>query len=165
MDHLNSFLEMLAALEALIKLLSALVRLITLLIERRDDTVLRCFCSCLAVSDEPRVVWPGQRCHRGWADAVPAHVHLLGFGEGLAVGAVADDVVPREALGFAKLSPLQHPYAGIYYHIRIAFDGHCDQCQGWWWWWWWWWSAQVLRAALSLVSQFLTLGSRHPVHF
>lgn len=36
----------------------------------------------------------------GGADAVAAHVNLLGLVEGLSVGAVAGDVVAREALSF-----------------------------------------------------------------
>ena len=40
-------------------------------------------------------------------------MHLLGFGEWLAVGAVADDVVGRETLGLVQLGRLQHPQADI----------------------------------------------------
>ena len=56
-------------------------------------------------------------------------MHLLSLGERLAVGAVADDVVAGEALGFVQLGRLQHPQADIDDHIRCAFDGHGDQCQ------------------------------------
>ena len=37
------------------------------------------------------------------ADAVAAHMDLLGFGEELAVGDVADDVVAWKPLGFVLL--------------------------------------------------------------
>ena len=56
-------------------------------------------------------------------------MHLLGFGEWLAVGAVADDVVGRETLGLVQLGRLQHPQADIDDHIRRAFNGHGDRCQ------------------------------------
>ena len=56
-------------------------------------------------------------------------MHLLGFGEGLTVSAVADDVVAREALGLIQFGRLQHPQADINDHIRSAFDGHSDECQ------------------------------------
>ncbi len=56
-------------------------------------------------------------------------MNLLCFGEWLAVGAVADDVVTREALGLVQLGRLQHPQADIDDYIRRAFDGHGDQCQ------------------------------------
>ena len=56
-------------------------------------------------------------------------MNLLGLCEWLAIGAVADDVVAREALGLVQLSRLQHPQADIDDHIRCAFDGHGDQCQ------------------------------------
>ena len=84
---------------------------------------------CLAFSNAPRVVGSCQCSHRRRAYAVPAHVHLLSFCEGLAVGAVADDVVTREALGLVQLGRLQHPQADVDDHIRRAFDRHSDQCQ------------------------------------
>jgi len=84
---------------------------------------------CLAFSNAPRVVGSCQCSHRRRTDAIPTHVHLLGFCERLAIGAVADDVVAGEALGFVQLSRLQHPQADIGDHIRRAFDGHSDQCQ------------------------------------
>ena len=99
MNHLNVFLELLVVLELLLKCLAEIIGLITLLNERRNDVVLRCCCSYLTVSGAPRVISPGKCSHRRGTDAVPAHVHLLGLGERLAVGAVADYVVAREALG------------------------------------------------------------------
>ena len=77
----------------------------------------------------PRIIGPRQSSHRWGAYAVPAHVHLLGFCERFAVGAVADDVVAGEALGLVQLCWLQHPQADIDDHIRRTFDGHGDQCQ------------------------------------
>lgn len=56
-------------------------------------------------------------------------MNLLGFGEGFAVCAMADDVVSREALGLVELSGLQHPQADIDDYIRRAFDCHRDECQ------------------------------------
>lgn len=40
-------------------------------------------------------------------------MHLLCFGEGFAVGGVADDVGGREALGLLQLDQLQHPQADV----------------------------------------------------
>ena len=57
----------------------------------------------------PPVVCSGQRSHRGRFDAISAHMHLLGFGKWFAIGAVVDDVVAWEALGFVQLSRLKHP--------------------------------------------------------
>lgn len=54
---------------------------------------------CLSLLDTPRIVGSGQRSHRRRADAVAAHVHLLGNGKWLAVCAVGDVVVRWEALG------------------------------------------------------------------
>lgn len=51
-------------------------------------------------------------------------MHLLGFGEGLAVDAMADDVVGREALSLVQFGRLQHSQANIDDHIRRAFDGY-----------------------------------------
>ena len=84
---------------------------------------------CLAFSNAPRVVGSCQCSHRRRTDAIPAHVNLLGFGEWLAVGAVADDVAAREALGLVQLGRLQHPQENIDNYIQRAFDGHGDQCQ------------------------------------
>ena len=56
-------------------------------------------------------------------------MNLLGFGERLAIGAVADYVVAREALGLVQLGRLQHPQADVDDHIRRAFNGHSNQCQ------------------------------------
>ncbi len=83
----------------------------------------------LALFIAPRVVGSRQGSHRRRTDAIPAHVHLLGFSERYAVGAMADDVVAREALGLVQLGRLQHPQADIDDHIRRAFDGYSDQCQ------------------------------------
>lgn len=58
-----------------------------------------CLCGfCLAFDRTLWIVGSGQCRHRRRADAVPAHVHLLDLGERLAVDAVTDDVVVREAL-------------------------------------------------------------------
>lgn len=46
--------------------------------------------------DTPWIVCSGQCSRRRRSDAVAAHMDLLGFGEGLAVGAVVDDVVARD---------------------------------------------------------------------
>lgn len=54
----------------------------------------------------PRIVRMCKSSYRRRADAVAAHMHLLGLGERLAVGAVADDVVGREALGLVQLGRL-----------------------------------------------------------
>ena len=56
-------------------------------------------------------------------------MNLLCFCKGLPVGAVADDVVAREALGLVKLCRLQHSQADVDDHIWRAFDRHGDQCQ------------------------------------
>ena len=55
-------------------------------------------------------------------------MNLLGFSERLAIGAVVNDVVAGEALGFVQLSGLQHPQTDIDDHIWCAFEGHGDQC-------------------------------------
>lgn len=59
----------------------------------------------------PRVIRHCQRGHGRWTDAVAAHVDLLGFGEWLAVGAVADDVVGRKTLGAVQFGGLEHAQA------------------------------------------------------
>ena len=56
-------------------------------------------------------------------------MHLLCLSEGLAVGAVVDGVVGREALGLVQFGRLQHPQAYIDDHIRRTLDDHSDQCQ------------------------------------
>ena len=58
------------------------------------------------------IIRPGKCSHRRWADAVPAHVHLLCLSEGLAV-AVGDDVVACKALGLVQFGRLQHPQADV----------------------------------------------------
>lgn len=70
-----------------------------------------------------------QRSHRRRADAVAAHVHLLGFGERLAVGAVVDGVVGRKALGLVQLGRFQNPQADVDDHVRRAFHHHVEQGQ------------------------------------
>ena len=84
-------------------------------------------CSTLCL--HPRVVGSGQCSHRRWTDAVPAYMHLLGFGEGLAVSAVADEVIGGESLSLVQLCRLKHPQADINDHIRCTFDRYGDQCQ------------------------------------
>lgn len=86
-------------------------------------------CGDLLFNCAPGLIYTSQRSHRRRADTVATHMHLLGFGKGLAIGAVADDVVAREALGLVQLSRLQHPQADIDDYIRCAFDGHRDECQ------------------------------------
>lgn len=83
-------------------------------------------CVCLALLGAPWVVGACQRSHRRRADAVAAHVHLLSLGERLAVGAVADDVVGRKALGLVQLSRFQHPQANVDNHVGRALDHHGD---------------------------------------
>lgn len=54
-------------------------------------------------------------------------MHLLGLGERLAVGAVADDVVGREALSLVQLRGFQHPHADVDDHVGRALSHHRDQ--------------------------------------
>ena len=72
---------------------------------------------CLIQRYPPRVISPG---HRRRADTVSTHVNLPVFGEGLPIGAVVDDVVAWEALGFVQLNRL---------NVRRALNGDSDQCQ------------------------------------
>jgi len=60
----------------------------------------------LSFGGAPWVVGSCQGSHRRRADAVAAHVHLLCLGERLTVGAMADDVVGREALSPIQLGRL-----------------------------------------------------------
>ena len=123
MEHATTILELFVALASLIPVM---IGLATKPIECRKSVVLSC---CPELCDTPRVICASQCCHRRRADAVPAHVHLLGFCERFAVGAMADDVVAGEALGLVELSGLQHPQADIDDYIRRAFDCHRDECQ------------------------------------
>ena len=109
MEAAKTLFELLEVLVPYVEFMTAIVRLVTALIERRKKVVLRCCCSCLTFRHAPRIVCPGQCSHRRRADAVAAHMHLLGFGEGLAVGAVADDVVAQESMSLVEPSWLQHP--------------------------------------------------------
>lgn len=77
--------------------------------------------------NSPWVVGFCQGSHRWRADAIAAHVDLLGFGERLAVCAVADDVVGGEALSLVKLGRLQHSQADVDDDVRRALDGDGDQ--------------------------------------
>ena len=56
-------------------------------------------------------------------------MHLLCLSEGLAVGAVGDDVVAWKALGLVQFGRLQHPQADVDDHVRCTLYGHGDQCQ------------------------------------
>ena len=103
MEAAKTLFELLEVLVPHVEFMMAIIRLITALIKRRKKLVLRCCCSCLTFRHTPRIVCPGQSSHRRGTDAIPAHMYLLGFGEGLAIGAVADDVVAREALGLVQL--------------------------------------------------------------
>lgn len=53
-------------------------------------------------------------------------MHLLGFSEGLAVDAMADDVVGREALSLVQFGRLQHSQANI---VLDANQGLADEAQ------------------------------------
>ena len=86
-------------------------------------------CNRLPFDCAPWIIRPGKCSHRQWADAVPAHVHLLCLSEGLAVGAVGDDVVAWKALGLVQFGRLQHPQADVDDHVRCTLYGHGDQCQ------------------------------------
>ena len=56
-------------------------------------------------------------------------MHLLGLSEWLAVGAVGDDVVGREALGLIQLGRFEHSKADVYDHVGRTLDHHGDQRQ------------------------------------
>nr|GFB86150.1 hypothetical protein [Tanacetum cinerariifolium] len=69
------------------------------------------------------------RGHRRWADAIPAHVDLLGLRERFAVGAVGDDVVRREALRSVQLGRLQHPQPDVDDHVGRSLEHDGDQAK------------------------------------
>lgn len=58
---------------------------------------------CMAFDCAPRIICLSKCSHWRRADAVAAHMDLLGFGEELAVGDVADDVVAWKPLDFVLL--------------------------------------------------------------
>jgi len=71
---------------------------------------LRCQLSFLMQSCRPPflllrlgVVRGHQGAGQGWANRVPTHAHLGGFGDGLACGAAVDAVAFGEALGAVQL--------------------------------------------------------------
>lgn len=72
----------------------------------------------------PWIIGPSERCHRRRTDAVAAHVHLLGFGEWLAVCAVGDDVVSGEALSLVQLGRFEHSEADVYDHVGRTLEHH-----------------------------------------
>ena len=57
----------------------------------------------MAFDCAPRIICLSKCNHWRRADAVAAHMDLLGFGEELAVGDVSDDVVAWKPLGFVLL--------------------------------------------------------------
>lgn len=54
---------------------------------------------------------------------------MLGLGELLAVGAMGDDVVGREALRLVQLGRFEHSKADVYDHVGRTLHHHVDQRQ------------------------------------
>jgi hypothetical protein len=82
-----------------------------------------------ALCHSPWIICPGHRRHGQRADAIAAHVHLLGLRELPVVCAFVDDVVGGKALGTVQLMRLQLAQANVDDHIGGAFYHDSHKCQ------------------------------------